>query len=83
MVNRYNEIVPRLTFTTLGVARAVGVHPNTVRLYEAWGYLPPIPRARSGYRQFTRQHVAQMKLARLFLSGAWTGSAIRKSGIAP
>lgn len=72
----------RQTLSTAGVARAVGVHPNTVRLYEAWGYLPPVPRSPSGYRQFNQQHVEQMRLARLFLSGAWAGSAIRKSGIA-
>ena len=52
---------------------AAGVHPNTVRLYEAWGYLPPIPRSRSGYRQFTGAHVAQMKLARLALQWPYPG----------
>ena len=36
---------------------AVGVHPNTVRLYEAWGFLPPIPRSRSGYRLFSETHL--------------------------
>jgi DNA-binding transcriptional MerR regulator len=39
---------------TLDVARAVGVHPNTVRLYEQWGFLPPIPRSPGGYRRFTQ-----------------------------
>lgn len=38
---------------TSDIAKAVGVHPNTVRLYEEWGFLPPIPRNLSGYRLFT------------------------------
>ena len=53
---------------TSDVARAVGVHPNTVRRYEEWGFLPPIPRTASGYRQFTQAHLEQMRLARLALS---------------
>ena len=31
---------------TSDIAQAVGVHPNTVRLYEDWGYIPPAPRGR-------------------------------------
>ena len=63
-------LVPDTTRMTFGkylrtsdIAKIVGVHPNTVRLYEEWGYLPPIPRSRSGYRQFTENHLAQMQLA--------------------
>jgi hypothetical protein len=33
---------------TSDIAEAVGVHPNTVRLYEEWGFLPPIPRGPAG-----------------------------------
>jgi DNA-binding transcriptional MerR regulator len=58
---------------TAEVAAAADVHPNTVRLYEEWGYLPSIPRSRSGYRQFTEAHVAQMKLARLALQWPYPG----------
>ena len=36
---------------TSEIARMVGVHPNTVRLYEARGYIAPVPRAGNGYRQ--------------------------------
>jgi hypothetical protein len=39
------------------IDRAAGVHPNTVRLYETWGFLPPVPRSPSGYRQFTETHL--------------------------
>mgnify|MGYP005832486233 CR=1 FL=1 len=58
---------------TSDVARAVGVHPNTVRLYEAWGFLPPIPRSPSGYRRFTEFHLDQMRLARTALCAPYPG----------
>jgi DNA-binding transcriptional MerR regulator len=67
---------------TSDVAREVGVHPNTVRLYEAWGYLPPVPRSASGYRLFTRTHLAHMRLARTALRGPWPGKNIRWSALA-
>ncbi len=68
--------------TTCEVAKRVGVHANTVRLYEVWGFMPPIPRGRNGYRQFTTAHVDQMRLARLALHGGWPGRTIRRSALA-
>jgi len=64
---------------TSDIATAVGVHPNTVRRYEEWGFLPPIPRGPSGYRLFTQAHLEQMRLARLVLQGPWPGKEIRQS----
>jgi|GEM_PF-4035991 len=29
---------------TSTIAKELGVHVNTIRLYETWGFLPPIPR---------------------------------------
>lgn len=58
---------------TAEVAAEIGVHPNTVRLYEEWGYLPPIPRSQSNYRLYTRQHLEQMRLARLALQWPYPG----------
>jgi DNA-binding transcriptional MerR regulator len=63
------------------VAAAVGVHPNTVRLYEQWGFLPQIPRTLSGYRLVTAHHVALMRMARVALRGPWPGRAIRESAL--
>jgi DNA-binding transcriptional MerR regulator len=74
--------VPARYLRTSDIARAVGVHPNTVRLYEEWGLLPPIPRTPSGYRQFTDAHLDQMRLARLAFQGPWHGQRIRKSIVA-
>jgi DNA-binding transcriptional MerR regulator len=67
---------------TSEVAQAVGVHPNTVRLYEEWGFLPPVRRNASGYRLFTVAHVDQMRLARMALHGPWPGPDIRRSALA-
>lgn len=67
---------------TSDISKAVGVHPNTVRLYEEWGFLPPIPRSPGGYRQFTESHLNQMHLARLALNDDWPGRNIRRSAVA-
>ena len=50
---------------TSDIARAANVHPNTVRLYEQLGFLPPVERDPfNSYRRFTRVHLDQMLLAR-------------------
>jgi DNA-binding transcriptional MerR regulator len=59
---------------TTDLARAVGCHPNTVRLYEEWGYLQPVLRdPRNNYRMFTHQHLEQMRLAWLALKFPYPG----------
>ena len=68
-------------YSTLQVARAAGVHPNTVRQYEVWGFLPPIPRAPNGYRLYTEFHIDQMRFARTALHGGWPGRNIRESAL--
>lgn len=60
-------------FTVSDLARAVGVHPNTVRLYEAWGLLPPVPRRENGWRKYSAAHLEQMRLARMALPGPFPG----------
>lgn len=72
----------RQFLSTGDVARAVGVHPNTVRLYEEWGLLPPIPRAPNGYRQYTNRHIYQMRLARTAMRCTWAGGPIRRTTLA-
>ena len=58
---------------TSDIARAAGVHPNTVRMYEEWGYLPPVKRGRNNYRLFTEAHLDQMLLARKALQWPYPG----------
>jgi DNA-binding transcriptional MerR regulator len=69
--------MPSQYYRTSEIARAVGVHPNTVRLYEQWGFLPPAPRTPSGYRKFSAAHLDQMKLARLAMNFTWLGGEVR------
>lgn len=66
---------------TSEIAKIVGVHSNTVRLYEQWGFMQPVPRASNGYRLYTREHLDQMRLARLALHGGSPGKIIRESAL--
>ena len=52
------------TYTTSEVAKMIGIHPNTVRLYEEWGLIPNAERKANGYRIFTDFHIEQFRLAR-------------------
>jgi DNA-binding transcriptional MerR regulator len=63
----------RKHLSTARIAAIVGVHPNTVRLYEHLGYLSTIPRSPSGYRLFTEYHLEQMKLAWIALKFPYPG----------
>ncbi len=53
------------TYKTAEVAAVIGVHPNTVRLYEEWKMIPKANRQSNGYRVFTDFHIEQFRLARL------------------
>lgn len=53
------------TYRTAEVAKIIGIHPNTVRMYEEWGLIPLAERKPNGYRIFTDFHVEQLKLARI------------------
>lgn len=61
---------------TSTIAKELGVHPNTVRLYEEQGYLPPIPRGENGYRQYTAFHLEQARLAVMTLHWPYAGDRI-------
>ena len=65
---------------TSDLARAVGIHPNTVRLYVDWGLVPPVERSPSGYRLFTRRHLDCLRLARLIYAAEYPGRHLRASG---
>ena len=53
------------TYTTTNVAKIIGIHPNTVRMYEKWGLIPTAERKPNAYRIFTDFHIEQLKLARI------------------
>ena len=67
------------TFRTSELAKAVGIHPNTVRRYIEWGLIPPVERAPNGYRIFTRRHLDCLRLARKVYTSYYPGRALRAS----
>ena len=71
--------MPYNRLSTSKIAKVVGCHPNTVRMYEAWGLLPQVPRAANGYRLYTQDHLDQMQLARTALNTPWPGKSIRQA----
>jgi DNA-binding transcriptional MerR regulator len=68
------------TYRTSDLARAVGIHPNTVRRYEEWGLIPPVERTPGGYRRFEQKHLDCLRLARLIYGDTYPGRSIRHSG---
>jgi DNA-binding transcriptional MerR regulator len=73
--------ITKKPFRTSQIAAGVGVHPNTVRLYEEWGFLQAVPRGVNGYRLYDEGHLDQMRLARTALHGGWPGRLIRRSAL--
>lgn len=69
------------TYRTAQVARMIGVHPNTVRLYEELGLIPSPKRRPNGYRVFTDFHIAQLRLARTALEVEVLQSGLRKNAV--
>lgn len=66
------------TYRTAEVANIIGIHPNTVRLYEKLGFIPKPERKPNGYRVFTEFHIEQLKLARLALQVEVLQNGLRK-----
>ena len=69
------------TYTTTEVAKIIGIHPNTVRLYEEWGLIPLAERKPNGYRIFTDFHIEQLKLARIAFQIEVLQNGLRKKAI--
>ena len=66
------------TYRTAEVASIIGIHPNTVRLYEELGLIPKPKRQPNGYRVFTDFHIEQLRLARLALQVEVLQNGLRK-----
>lgn len=65
-------------YKTSEIARIIGVHPNTVRLYEKLKLIPGAKRLPNGYRVFNDFHLEQFKLARLALQIEILQNGLRK-----
>ena len=71
----------QITYKTSEIAKIIGVHPNTVRLYEELKLIPMSERKPNGYRVFTDFHLAQFKLARTALKVEVLQNGLRKKAI--
>lgn len=68
-------------YTTSDVANIIGIHPNTVRLYEELKLITKPERKPNGYRIFTRLHIDQFKIARLAFQVEVLQNGLRKQAI--
>lgn len=66
------------TYSTGQVAKIIGVHPNTVRMYEEMGLISKADRAPNGYRIFTQTHIEQFQIARTAFQIEVLQSGLRK-----
>lgn len=70
-----------MSYRTSDIARLVGVHPNTVRLYEDIGFISPPKRLANGYRSYEELHVRQLRFARILLRNEVLQSGLRKKAV--
>lgn len=66
------------TYKTSEVAKIIGIHPNTVRMYEELELIPKAERQLNGYRVFTDFHIQQLQLARIALQIEVLQNGLRK-----
>lgn len=69
------------TYKTSEIAHYIGIHPNTVRLYEELKLIPKPTRKENGYRVFTDFHMEQIKFARIALKIEILQNGLRKKAI--
>lgn len=69
------------TYKTSEIAHSIGIHPNTVRLYEELGLIPKPERRANGYRIFTDFHMEQIKFTRIALKVEVLQNGLRKQAI--
>ncbi|WP_243007575.1 MerR family transcriptional regulator [Paraclostridium sordellii] len=70
------------TYKTSEVAKIIGIHPNTVRMYEDLELISKPIRKDNGYRVFTDLHIYQFKLARKVFEVEVLQNGLRKKAIA-
>lgn len=63
---------------TSEIAKKAQIHPNTVRLYEEWKFISPVPRKENGYREYSEVHLQQLYIARLAFKQEFIQNNLRK-----
>lgn len=66
------------TYRTSEIAEIIGIHPNTVRLYEELKLIPKPERLNNGYRVFTDFHIEQCRLIRIAFQVEVLQNGLRK-----
>lgn len=69
------------SYSTSEIAKIIGIHPNTVRLYEDIEFITKPKRKSNGYRIFTDLHIDQFRIARLALEVEVLQNGLRKQAI--
>lgn len=67
-----------MVYKTKEIATLADVHPNTVRIYEDWGFISPVPRRENGYRNYSIVHLFQLQVARTLFKCEIVQGGIRK-----
>lgn len=60
-------------YYTSDLSKLLGVHSNTIRLYQELGFFPPVERDTNSYRKYTERHIEQAKLIALVLIYPYVG----------
>lgn len=68
-------------YKTKEVAKIIGIHPNTVRMYEDLGLISRPLRKENGYRMFTDLHIDQLRVARIALQIEVLQNGLRKQAL--
>lgn len=68
-------------YSTSEVAKIIGIHSNTVRLYEKLKLISKPERKENNYRVFTDFHIKQFKIARIALEVEVLQNGLRKDAI--
>lgn len=68
-------------YKTAEIAKIIGIHANTVRLYESCGFISKPRRLKNGYRVFTDCHLEQLRLARAALRAEVLQNGLRKQAV--
>lgn len=68
-------------YKTHEVSKIIGIHVNTVRLYEKYKLISTPERLSNGYRVFTDLHIEQFKMARAVLKVEVLQNSLRKQAV--
>lgn len=64
------------TYSTSQIAKIVGLHPNTVRMYEEWGLIQTLERKKNGYRVYDENDMNRRKIIRSLRCANYSLSSI-------